>query len=316
MFLMLYDIEGKKDPHGIRIRLVRSLRKGGAFQLQRSAWLFDGFDEDLLRITNEFRRAGGSVKIMEWLPRTIGEVTKRDAGHARAIAVALLGAEPIVGGWHERVRTILEGLGHGVLLKPVGESAMVEYVRREGGKRGLFLGERKSNSRILDEISIMDIDGMMLLNVGRSTHSGMLFGAETIANTKILRNMTSFPLVQLERPGKPDGVLIVWNESGKALGRRVAEELEMALITPSLEVKRVTKEGGREIRQIHFARTGDDIIVNGLKIGVCLTDQVYLVAENGRLVDIMGGKILKREAKKLVFKSLSQLVVKTMTLGR
>ena len=91
MFLMLYDIEGKKDPHGIRIRLVRSLRKGGAFQLQRSAWLFDGFDEDLLRITNEFRRAGGSVKIMEWLPRTIGEVTKRDAGHARAIAVALLG---------------------------------------------------------------------------------------------------------------------------------------------------------------------------------------------------------------------------------
>jgi len=30
----------------------------------------------------------------------------------------------------------------------------------------------------------------------------------------------------------------------------------------------------------------------------------------------MGGKILKREAKKLVFKTLSHVVVKTMTLGR
>ncbi|MDD1764756.1 MAG: DUF2117 domain-containing protein [Candidatus Methanomethyliaceae archaeon] len=316
MFLMLYDIEGKRDPHGIRIRLVRSLRKIGAFQLQKSAWLFDGFEDDLLRITNEFRRAGGSVKIMEWLPRTIGEVAKRDVGRTRTIAVALLGAEPILEGWHERVRTVLERLGHRVLLKPVGESAMVEYVRKEGGKRDLFLWERKSNSRILDEISLLDIDGMVLLNVGRSTQSGILFGAETIANTRILRSMTSFPLVQLERAGKPDGVLIVWNESGKALGRRVAEELEMALITPSLEVKRVTKERGREIRQIQFARTGDDIVVNGLKVGVCLTDQVYLIAENGRLVDIMGGKILKREAKKLVFKSLSNVVVKTMTLGR
>jgi hypothetical protein len=291
------------------------LRRIGAFQLQRSVWLFDGFNEDLLRITNEFRRAGGSLKIMEWLPRTIEEVAKMDIGYARVIALALLGAEPITEGWHERVKKLLERFGHRILLKPVGESAIREFARREGEKRGLFIEDRKSYSRILDEISLLDIDGIVLLNIGRSTQSGILFGAETIANTKILKNMTSFPIVQLERAGRPDGVLIVWNESGKTLGRRIAEEMEMALITPSLEVKRVTEEAGREIRQIQFARTGDNIIINGLKVGVCLADQVYLVAENGKLVDIMGGKMLKRVAKKLVFKSISQVMVKTMTLG-
>lgn len=316
MFLMLYDIEGKRDPHGIRIRLVRSLRKGGAFQLQRSAWLFEGFSEDLLRITHEFRRAGGTIKIVEWLPRTLGEVAKREAGHARAIAVAILGAEPIVEGWHERLEATLERLGHRVLLKPVGESATAELAKRGGGRRGSLLDERKSNSRILDEVSLLDIDGMVLLNSGRSAQSGIIFGAETIANTRVLRNMTSFPLIQLERPGKTDGILIVWNESGKVLGRRVAEELDLAVITPSLEAKRFTREGGREIRQIQFARTGDDIVVNGRKVGVCLTDQVYLIARGGRLIDIMGGKLLKREAKRLSFESLSQVVVKTMTLGR
>jgi len=313
---MLYDIEGKRDPHGIRIRLVRSLRKSGAFQFQRSAWLLEGFNEDLLRVTDELRRAGGSVKIVEWLPRTLREVAGREVRNARAIAVAILGAEPIVEGWHERVKATLERLGHRVVVKPVGESATAELARRGGGGGRLSLGEKRSNSRILDEISLLDIDGMVLLNSGRSTQSGIIFGAETIANTKMLRNMTSFPLIQVERPGKADGVLIVWNESGRAMGRRVAEELELAVITPSLEARRVTEEGGREIRQIQFARTGDDIVVNGLKVGVCLADQVYLIAEGGRLVDIMGGKLLKREAKKLSFESLSQVVVKTMTLGR
>ena len=75
----------------------------------------------------------------------------------------------------------------------------------------------------------------------------------------------------------------------------------------------VTMEGGREVRQIHYARLGDEIIVNGHAIGVCLSDQVYLIAEGGTLVDIMGGKMRKREAKKIRFGSVSDITVKTIS---
>lgn len=53
--------------------------------------------------------------------------------------------------------------------------------------------------------------------------------------------------------------------------------------------------------------------MNGYKVGVCLVDQVYLIGENGRLVDLMGGKIFKREARKITFDSISSLMVKTIT---
>jgi len=75
MHLLLYDIEAKKDPHGIRIRLVRALRKSGAYQLHRSAWVINELSDALIGVIKEYRNAGGSVKITEWLPRMIGEVS-------------------------------------------------------------------------------------------------------------------------------------------------------------------------------------------------------------------------------------------------
>jgi hypothetical protein len=312
MFLILYDIETKKDPHGIRVRLVRKLHQSGAFQFQRSAWLLEKCNGELLKVIDEFRCAGGSVKILEWLPRTMEEFSGK-ASQIKSYALAIMGAEPILEGLPEKIAHILENLGGKVVLQPVGESALSEFYKRMGNLRRIFSQENKSISRMLDEISLLDVDGIIMLNCGRSTQSGIAFGAQAIANTKFMKNMTSLPLIQIERAGKSDGVLIVWNESGSPLGKEISRELSLAIITPSLETKRVTEEGGREVRQIHFAKTGDSIIVGGVKVGVCLTDQVYLVAEKGRLVDIMGGKLMKNASRKVSFESLSKVVVKTLT---
>lgn len=315
MFLLLYDIPVEKDPHGIRVRLVRSLRRNGAFQLQRSAWLLERFSEDVLNIADEFREAGGSIKVSEWLPRTVSEVSSKGAGHLRVVAIAPMGGEPISEGWHRRAERLLEGLGYRTVMRPIGESAWTELRRRE------TLAERaqgrdckgKSMSRALDEVALADIDGILLLNSGRSSQSGMLFGAQTIANTMILRGMTSLPLIQVERAGKDDGVVLVWNDSGTPLAKRIADDFGLDLIRPSLEAKIVTMEGGREVRQIHYARLGDEIVVNGHRVGVCLSEQVYLVAEGGKLVDIMGGKMKKKEAQRLNFTSISEVTVKTVS---
>ena len=314
MFLVLYDIETRKDPHGIRIRLVRKLRRNGAFQFQRSAWLLDKCNDDLLRVIDEFRGAGGSVKIVEWLPRTMEEIVGK-ASQIRSYALAIMGAEPMAEGWPEKIAGLIEGFGLKVVViqQPLGESALSEFFKKTGNTRYLLSRENKSISRMLDETSLLDIDGIIMLNSGRSAQSGITFGAQTIANTKFMKNMTSLPLVQIERPGKSDGVLVVWNDAGKDLGKKISDGLDMPVIMPSLDSKRITKEGGREIRQIHFANIGDSIVMEGVKVGVCLTDQVYLVAENGQLVDIMGGKMMKSAAKKVFFESLSKVVVKTLT---
>lgn len=313
MLLMLYDIEAKKDPHGIRIRLVRRLRRYGAFQLQKSAWLLEALNDDIVRVIDEFRAAGGSVKFMEWLPRTMGEAAGM-APKTIGYALVVLGAEPILEGWHKKVLSVLQGLGARVVVLPAGESATQAYLKA-GSIRRPYSMESKSISRALDEAMLRDVDGIVLLNSGRSAQSGIVFGAQTVANTKLLGKMTSLPLVQVESPGKDDGVIVVWNDSGKGLANSISKGLGITVITPSPEAKMVTIEGGREVRQIHYARLGDSIIVNGTRVGVCLTDQVYLVAEDGRLIDIMGGKIDRRAAKNLAFDSISRAVVKSLGRG-
>jgi hypothetical protein len=313
MFLLLYDISVTDDPHGIRVRLVRSLRRNGAFQLQRSAWLVERLSEDVLNIADEYRAAGGSIKVSEWLPRTLSEVSSKGAGHLRVVAIAPLGGEPIAEGWHRRAKKLLEVIGYRTVIEPVGESAWTELRKREKApaRREERESRGKSMSRALDEIALKDIDGIVLLNSGRSAQSGMVFGAQTIANTVLLKGMTSLPLIQVERAGKDDGMVLIWNEPGGPLGKRIAEDFGLAVMKPGLEAKIVTMEGGREVRQIHYARLGDEIIVNDHRVGVCLSDQVYLIAEGGTLVDIMGGKMRKREAQRLRFDSIFNVTVKT-----
>jgi len=313
MLLLLYDIEVKKDPKGIRVRLVRALKKSGAFHMQKSAWILDEVGDDLVRIIDEFRAAGGIVKIAEWLPRTLDEVVSGKTC-AKKIFLVINGAEPIIENWHRKIEAILCTLGYFTIIRPVGESAIRMYAK-DMGIRAQQLLFKESVSRSLDEIAISDLDGMVLLNSGRSAQSGIIFGAQTIANTKILRNMVAMPIIQIERAGKEDGAIIVWNDSGKELAVKVGCEVSLPVITPSLEAKIVTIEGGKEIRQIHFANVGDRIVLNGSEVGICLTDKVFLIARNGKLIDIIGGKVLRKAALSTIIGSLSSAIVKTVPSG-
>lgn len=310
MYLLIYDIEAKRDPHGIRVRLVRALRRSGAFQIQRSVWLVESITQDLQRLVDEFRRAGGKVKASEWLPRPLSEILSRPIG-MKKIVLAVNGSEPISAGWHAKLGEILEREGYTIEVRPISESAMEEYSALVG-IRADIASRSKSISRIIDEIALDDMDGIVILNSGRTSQSGMMFMAQTIANTRVLKNMTSLPVVQVESLGKPDCGVIVWNEEGRQLGETLSKSLSIPVIVPSVEVKRASMNGQKEIRQIQYANIGDTIIVNGVEVGECLTDKVYLIAEGGALVDIMGGKIFRRKAKKLRLGSLAGAIVKTV----
>ncbi|MCC6013518.1 MAG: DUF2117 domain-containing protein [Candidatus Verstraetearchaeota archaeon] len=298
MYLILYDIEGKKDPHGIRIRLVRRLKKLEAFQLQKSSWIIDKIDDKLLKLIEEFREAGGSIKILEWLPRSLSEIT----GKIKKIALVITSVEIISEKWYEKISNLLREKNIKYITIPAG---------KEVGK--FFLKNiDKSLSRILDEVSLMDIDGIIILNNGRSTESGIIYIAQAISNTKILKNLTNFPLIHIERIGRKDGGIIVWNEENNELINIIKEVTGLSIIKPSIELMNISKIGSREIRKIHCAMPGDKIIVNDICIGICLSDQVYLIAENGKIIDIIGGKLNKKAARKISFDSLSKVIIKTI----
>lgn len=250
------------------------------------------------------------MKISEWLPRTISEATGKEP-KLQIITLAVIGREPFAQGLHEKIKTILERkLGCRVKLVPVGESAVKECgaicrsrVRNEDSEKPI--------SKKLDEIALEDTDALVILNCGRSGKSGMMYMAQALARTSLLRNLTSLPMLQVERPGEPDSALIVWNESVGAIGEALSVELKAPVIKPSISMKKTTNVGYRELRQIHFARVGDSIIVDGLRVGICLSEQVFLVAEKGRIVDIIGGKILKA-SKRVKVDALDKALVKTV----
>lgn len=310
MRLLLYDIEAKKDPHGIRIRLVRALRKAGAYQLHRSAWVFDEMDDATAKVIREYRGAGGSVKITEWIPRTLSEVSQAK-GSPLKVTVAVNGGDPIVEGAHSSLKKALASMGFIVELRPLGENALVALSKEEG-RRASLLQMNRSISRMLDEVALRDIDVLILLNSGRSVQSGIIFGAQTISNTKILKNMVSFPLIQIEGFGRREATLIQWSDSAKGFARRVADELGMPIITPNIETKAITVQGRKEMRQVHYANMGDRLIINGREVGTCLAEQIFIVVEDGKLVEIIGGKMNKREAGRMHIESISSSIIKTV----
>ncbi|MCS7098232.1 MAG: DUF2117 domain-containing protein [Candidatus Methanomethyliaceae archaeon] len=301
MYLLLYDIEGRRDPHGIRIRLVRALRKANAFQLQKSSWILEEFDKDLISLIEEFRRAGGCIKIIEWIPRTINEVLGRD--EINRVAIAPISIEPLLEKWHEKIALALKENGIESIVVPVGRKI-----------RELLLDEEceKRISRVLDEIALMDIDGIIALNCGRSAKSGIVFMSQILSNTKILKNMMALPLIHVERLGRDDGVIIAWSSKNKRLIDIIKGVTSLDVIKPTPELKGVLKSEDKEIRKIHYVEPGDKIIANEIYIGKCLSNQVYIVAKDGKIIEILGGKIFKRNIEKLKFNSLSELIIKTM----
>lgn len=299
MYLLMYDIEGRKDPHGVRVRLVRVLRKMRAFQLQKSSWIVEEFNDSLISLINEIRRIGGNVKIVEWIPRTLNEITEKN--EVLKIAIVPISIDPILEGWHEKISSILKNNGIANVIIPASKKA-----------RTSNYDEEKSISRILDEVALMDVDGIIVLNSGRSLKSGIIFMAQILSNTKILKNLTTLPLIHVERIGKEDGAILVWSVENKKLLEIIRKFTNLEVIKPTPEVKNICKSQNREIRKIHYVEPGDKIIANGICIGKCSSDQVYIIAKDGKIIEILGGKIFKREIKKLKFNSLSDLVIKTV----
>jgi len=163
-------------------------------------------------------------------------------------------------------------------------------------------------------------DLVFLLNHGRELSTGRTFGRIVVSH---LKNPEEKPLIQIERPGRPDGELIPWNRAAWPHARKLSSLLNMKISPPPLPVNNieVTNQGQQVIRKISTFPEAC-IMVEGIVVGNATSSEVSLIAENGFLTSMEGG-VIKEEGIKILHKheervpiDLSKAWVKTGTSGK
>jgi hypothetical protein len=173
-------------------------------------------------------------------------------------------------------------------------------------------------SQSIDKIS-KDSDVVFLINYGKSIVTGHAFGYKVMSRCK-----SDPDLIQIERPGESDGSVIPWKPHLNDMAEKVANDLNLKVISPSsvvdsMEINSLynsTDDENVVYRKIAGVSMDENIFLNGIVIGKSTSSDVTLIAKNGILTQILGGKIKEHGVEKLGRIELESAVVKTGLLRR
>jgi hypothetical protein len=161
-----------------------------------------------------------------------------------------------------------------------------------------------------------ELDVLILANCGKTNLTGEIFG-------QIVSSKVSKSVIQVERLGFSDGRVILWlGEDGREAGAVLdvaaclSNELNLELIIkPKQEIK-IDEEGGLTLRRLHGAKVGEHILISGIVVGKVMDENVVIVSENGRLVDIKGVQIKQHGYDKIRDIDLKTVYIKSGNLRR
>lgn len=315
--LLLYDIKPEIDPHGARIRLVRLLRKLNAIQLQRSTWLIQHVTPELLKMINEIRALGGVVVFSEWKPISLNRFKGegfRNLDSSYVVGVVVHGPEIVDTGWAEKILGFLKGTRCEVRAKIGGTMGRVAVLDAKLDDR-IDVKQPMRPSQVIDEFERENVDLIILLNHGKSIEAGISLGMGILENAKLIQ-LLKVPLIQIERPGEHDGGIIPWTGNTDELAQWFASKLNLNIIQPPIITKCIEVKEGKTYRTLLGVHPGEKILINGNVIGESSSTNVTLIAENGKIIDIMGGKLNRHGLEKLGDVDLTKAIVKTLRVLR
>ena len=179
-------------------------------------------------------------------------------------------------------------------------------------------------SESLDVLAQNNPDVIILMNYGKSSITGHVFGYKVFDHYFEKTKNKQIPIIQIERPGEEDGSLIFWNDN-----LEISNEIN-SLITDLITDFKVKRIYPKEIRDVHFSREinnssartvygvspNENIMVNGVVVGKSQSTNVSLICENNYLTRIIGGSIKKHGAEKLGKVDLEKSIVKTGLLRK
>ena len=232
------------------------------------------------------------------------------------IGVVVHGPQIVDTGFAEKILGLLENYGNvkALLGGTMGRTAVIDARLEEV----ININQKLLPSQSIDKLS-EDSDVVFLINYGKSSVTGHAFGY------KVFGRCTSDPdLIQIERPGEPDGTVIPWKNHLEHMAEDLAKELNLKVLNQSLVVdgmedgktQNQTNDDGVVCRRIAGASPDENIFLNGIVVGKSNSSEVTLVAENGILTKIIGGKIKEHGVEKIGRIDLNKAVVKTGLLRR
>ena len=317
MLLLFYDIKVEYDPHGARIRLVRKLRSLDAIHLQRSTWLVSDIPPELLELLDEIRALGGVILISEWRPIHLNrfrEIPLVRLGPGHIVGVAVHGPEIVDTGEARKIIEFLEGTRAHVKAALGGTMGRTAILDAELDCK-INIKRRIQPSQLLDEFAKDGADVVILLNHGKTIDTGIALGMEVFENARLIHEF-DVPIIQIESPGELGGSIISWTDKTSKLAEWLGSELNLEIRQPPLILKRVKETKDTVYRKISGAIPGEKILVNGVVIGGCTHMEVTIVAQNGKIVDIIGGWLDEHGLEKLGKVNLSDAMIKTAQILR
>jgi hypothetical protein len=243
-------------------------------------------------------------------------INKQKNHQKMRIGVVVHGPQIVDTGFAEKILGLLKNYGtvKARLGGTMGRTAVID-ANLEGS---IDISNKLLPSQSIDKIS-KDSDVVFLINYGKSSVTGHAFGYKVYNRCKSDPN-----LIQIERPGEPDGTIIPWKSNQIDLADAVANDLKLKVMNPSeveedVETNCISKPTGNDTtvyRKIAGVSADENIFLNGIVVGKSISNDVTLITENGNLIQILGGIIKEHGVEKLGKIELDTAVVKTGLLRR
>ena len=222
------------------------------------------------------------------------------------IGVVIHGPEVIDSGG---ARMVLDALSEhydaiAMLGGTMGRTAVLDHFLEDR----IDISKRMSPSETGNSLSWTDV--VILLNRGKSIESGIAFGRIVLSRSKRV------PVVQIEHPME-NGVVIPWNDA-LAWAESIADILNLQVkpAPPAQNIQVVRTENGLAHRRIHDVRSGETIRVGGIVVGTAISDDVEIIVDDGRIVDITGVRVKEHGIEKLGRINIEKVVIRTGSIRR
>lgn len=253
------------------------------------------------------------------------------------IGVVVHGPNIIDSGYALYILDILSNYGniHCRLGGTMGRTAVIDASL----ENVIDISEKLLPSQSLRKYKDENLDCIFLLNYGKSSTTGQVFGYKVFNHYSHELIDDKTPVIQIERPGEDDGSVIVWDGNEVVLNinsgarseyesltaddfaKNLAINLELNIVTPE-EVRlehfndELVELEGKVTRQVHGVSPDENILVNGMVIGKSTSSNLTLVATDGVICEIIGGNIKQHGVDKLGKINLNTAIIKTGLLRR
>ena len=234
------------------------------------------------------------------------------------IGVVVHGPNIIDSGWALKLINLLSDYGDVVARSggTMGRTAVID----ESLEDIIDISKKLVPSESLKLFNNLNVDIIFLINYGKSSVTGQVFGYKVYNHylSKIANN--TIPLIQIERPGEDDGSIISWNGDNTDLISQLSQKLDLNIVTPEEIYNNHFKQdkiaNNKTQRIVHGVSPNENIMVNSVVIGKSSLDKVTLIAKDGYITEIIGGVIKQHGVEKLGQVDLESAIIKTGLLRK